>query len=818
MLDYNHLTLLAVTLDRSTSIPETRLKFASEISFETLYPAGLFGAASFKIPRDVRESLFLSGAHRLYLYNGTTLVWEGSVDNLIENPRGGLDGTILEGVGDWGLELERRGINKRWVDDRTDEKIWIIDTTVSGAEVCEYDSEDRLRFTPIEAAWGNGWLARRRYTMPTGQTIKRVVCNYAMSETGEISPPEMFFNDDADTNNTFTALPNCIDGDSATSTNVTLTSDDYLYLKRPDAFEWCNGLRFDFGASVNNNAATLTVEAFCANNYETETPLSVKHDNGGAFTTLTNTFDNNPGTSSTVTLTKDDFIYIRTRTNSCKGFKFAYGATVNAVEAEMYIQKYDLASTTWKTIFQKEEGTTVKGTNALTPMAIDGSSKLDGGPEKNEETTGLVTIDSVSGFWWRITFSQDLTASIVINEVYTLIGWVEVGTLVDNTVSGGAPFAVDGALTWDAVDDEMGVTNINGVSGKWFRLKTSATLDAVTINEAVLQDRQAWELRLRDTVGTTNLFSITSTSSGSQDVTLGTPRQYLDLEFISRSAHKALGNGTIYGEISAVEIFSETGNINAYEVANDIRGALSNLSTNTTWLDSSAATFDLRSQFITADYERFASILARAGAFGDKDGGVLSFGLKPSQMASDALPALFLETWPSTSGVDNYDYQVTTKTAQVPTIRRDYSSIENWIVIKYTDNQGNTIIVTPDDEATLKDTDSIARYGQRESEILDVGQSSATAALAYGVRYLSVRKAPVISATGPIVVRDYLLHRVGFAVPACEIQAGKRLRILDYEDGVTGVITGTQYEHVGKTCGMTLGYTDSLAVLLARGL
>lgn len=820
-MEYNHLTLLATTLSKNTVIPEMRLNFAYDLTFSTLYPAGLFGAASFKIPRDVRESLLLSGAHRLYLYNGLTLVWEGSVDNLLENPKGGLDGTILEGVGTWGLEMERRGINKRWVDDRLEESVWVWDETATGAEVCDFDRNNRLRFTPKHESWGNGWLARVRYTMPTGQTIKRVVCTAALSETGEISPLTILHNSAPSTTNTFTELTNAFDGDTATTVNVTLAAGDFLYFKRPaiTEIETTTGLRFDLGSSVNNNFASFTVQKFLATNYETETPLSVQHDNGGAFTVLTNTFDNNVGTSSTVTITKDDFIYIRTKYNSCKGFKFAYGATVNAVEAEMYIQKYDLASTTWKKVFQREEGTTVKGTNTMKPMAIDGASKLDGGAQKNEETTDLVTVNATAGFWWRISFSQDLTASIVINEIYALTGWVDVGTFVDGTASGSAPLAVDGVMSWDADnDDEMGETHVNAINGLWFRARVSAALDVVTLREIVFQNTsQNFELRLRDTVGSTDIFSLTSTTSGAQDVTLGTPRQYLDLEFIARNNGTPLANGTIYGELTNLEMFSETGNINVYEVANDLRGALSNLSINTTYLDSTA-TYSLRSQFITQDYERMASVLMRAAAFGNASGAALAFGLKSSQFATDALPPLFLEDWPSISGAGDYDYQVTVTTAQIPQLRRDYASIENWIVIRYTDSLGRTVLVTPDDEATLKDTDSIDRYGQRESQVLDLGACSAAAALAFGVRYLSTRKDPVISMTGPIVIQDYLLHRAGFAVPASEVQAGKRLRILDYEENVTGVITATQYNHLDRTCQMTLGFSDSLAILLARGL
>lgn len=801
--EFNHLTLIAKRLDGSY-IPEERLKLARDITFNTLYPAGLFGQAQFKLPRDAREILMLSGGHKIYIYNGVNLVWEGSIDNLLENPRGGLDGSSVECIGAWGVEFERKGTVKRWIDNRLEATIWRWDTAASGAGAGEVDRTDRLRLTPKSEAWANGQLIRLIYSMPTGETIKRVTLDYNFSETGEIQPPKFIHNNDADDANTYTDLSNAIDGDVATNVSVTLTTDDFLYFQRP-SLEKCDGFRLNIGASVNNNAATLTLQQFTGVP-RTVTPLAVWHEDG-AFNDLPNTYDNNTGTSETVSLTSNDYLYIRTRESRCLGFQFDFGATVNAVEAETFVEKYD--GTDWRFIFQREKGTDEKGAGTI-PFAKDGKTVL----RSEEEETVNTTVDSVAGFWWRISWDANLTANIVINEVYALSGWNDL-TIVNGTVSAGAPFAVDGAITW--TDDNAQVdTKVNGTNGKWYRLKTSADLDAVTLIDVYAQSRQAWELRLYDPVGAANIWSVTATGSGSRDDVLATPRQTLYLELISRAVQTPPSNGTIFGGIEPPYVLSETSNINAYEVANDIRGALTNLSADTTALDANSIQ-SLAPRFLAHPFEMYASLMERAVALGGSSYATLVYGLRSSQFASDAKPIMFLEEWPDTSDANDYDYWVTTKTAQVPMFRRDYSSILNWIAIGYvTNNEGVPGVLTPADDSLLTDAASVARYGRRDV-FIETQVDSANAAF-WGRRYLAAYKDPLISATGPIVVQEYIHHRTGFIVPASEIVAGKRLKIADYEEGIMGVITQTQYNHANRSCSMTLGISDSLAVLLARGL
>jgi hypothetical protein len=74
---------------------------------------------------------------------------------------------------------------------------------------------------------------------------------------------------------------------------------------------------------------------------------------------------------------------------------------------------------------------------------------------------------------------------------------------------------------------------------------------------------------------------------------------------------------------------------------------------------------------------------------------------------------LFIENWPDISDPEVYDYSVTTKTAIVPRIRRDHSSIRNRIYVKHDDENGRMQRLSPDISSSLSDADSIAAYGKR---------------------------------------------------------------------------------------------------------
>lgn len=316
-----------------------------------------------------------------------------------------------------------------------------------------------------------------------------------------------------------------------------------------------------------------------------------------------------------------------------------------------------------------------------------------------------------------------------------------------------------------------------------------------------------------ETFATGTTCTIAASGTGSIDVTLATPSRYVELRFYARAAQTPTEDGAYYGEFSSMEVYSETGNINLYEIANDIRGYVG-LSTDTTFLNSATMTTSLVPSFITQDYEYYHTILQRAAGFGDSSGNPVAFGVQPSTLTSDGTAPLFLETRADPYTATTFDYQVTTRTAQVPTLREDYASLRNWIVVKYTDLKGQTQTLDPDEQATLTDSTSTTDYGERML-VVDAGTTDAAGALLYGERVLAHYKDPLISATGPLVCREFVTNSAGLPVPASCVQPGKLLRVMDYSN-LRGLITETNYNDSDKTVSITLGVSDDLPAQLTQ--
>lgn len=518
-------TLTATVTRKGTIVPEEKLTRAHGFQIRKAYPGGLFMNLTFSIPLKATEKLLIHGGDELVVKNGNKIVFEGYIDNIIPNGYQQNGSAQIEVIGYWLARFTRRGINKRWVDNRITDKEWSFTTgtTGNGDQQCDIDREERLRFTPKGVAWGNGDYAALRYSQPYGQTTKRIKYSYDLQE----------------------------------------------------------------------------------------------------------------------------------------------GA-----------QAWEISA--WR--------------------STDG-----------------------------VTFTQ--------------------------------------------------MTNASG--------ETYAT-------------------------GTTTV--ITASGTGSIDVNLATPSRYVELRYYARAGQTPTEDGTYYGQFSAVQIYSETSSINAYEVANDIRAALS-LSSDVTWLSSSMTT-DLAPNFVTTDYEYYAALMQRAANFGDTSGNAIGYGLYPSDITSDGAPALFLETRPNPYTSTTYDYMTTTHLAKVPTFREDYGSIRNWIVVKYTDLKDIPRTLDPDEQSTLTDSDSVATYGTRML-VVDAGNTDATGALAYGERALAHYKDPLISVTGPIVCMEYVFNQRGIPVPACEVQPGKIINVLDY-NGLRGLITETNYNDNDKTVSLTLGSPDDFTNQLAQ--
>jgi hypothetical protein len=337
---------------------------------------------------------------------------------------------------------------------------------------------------------------------------------------------------------------------------------------------------------------------------------------------------------------------------------------------------------------------------------------------------------------------------------------------------------------------------------------------------------QEWEIKVYDPVGAADVWSVTADGTGSQDVTLGTPRQYLDFEFKSKANRQMPPDRELFfGEVSNVVMYSETGNIYLEEIAKDIRAQVSNLNSDETNIDSNSLSLV---PFLTNGPETTASILQRAATYGDASFNQWDAYLLPSDDAAspDGKPVLAVEQYPA---LTDYDYSIRVDEENVLPpleIDQDVDDIVNWVSVVYRNDENNRkVVITPDDDANLKDTDSIAAWGERHlPRPLNAGQATVAMAKNLARRVLNARKDPRFYVSGPIRVVGYIRAKDGQQVPCSKIRAGKRIRIENFlEDlagttdaGLTFIITSTRYDDSRETCLISTGIPDELSAFLAQ--
>jgi hypothetical protein len=275
--------------------------------------------------------------------------------------------------------------------------------------------------------------------------------------------------------------------------------------------------------------------------------------------------------------------------------------------------------------------------------------------------------------------------------------------------------------------------------------------------------------------------------------------------------------GGSYAEISGLKVYAWTGNSgnlanNVDEIAKDLVSKYTTIfNADVSNIDTPGTPFALE-PFIV-EFESLADILTKAAGYGDGATPPNAWGtyLLASDRATTptGLPVLALKQFEVLTAYD-YGMRLDNPNLLAPvSLKWDYSQIANWCAVQYTDNSGKMAFVTPDDDATLKDTTSIASYGQRDI-VLNYGQASSTTALNLAKRYLNKWKNPQYVLDQPITVQGYILGSSNQAIPACRICAGKRLRILDYTDDISGggmsvYITGTHYDAETETCSISSG-------------
>lgn len=414
-----------------------------------------------------------------------------------------------------------------------------------------------------------------------------------------------------------------------------------------------------------------------------------------------------------------------------------------------------------------------------------------------------------------------MTAEYPVEDTAGNITWTAL-TISDGTAVAGQTLATDGNISFTRPGD-IAETSINSSRRAWVRLLVSANLTAsINIQEITLRETQAWKLSLYNVDTTTEVVTITSTNSGNTDHTLASPSSAIELRFVSMAKQTPPGNDTIFAGLRSLTIYSETGSINLTEIAKDIRVAVSTLNSDETNIGSN--TYSLV-PFITNGQEPPTNILEHACSFGDSSQNGWSAWLLDSEKAAspDGKPVLSVAQRPSLS---DYDYAIRVDEPNLAPpldLRLDYDGIINWVTVNYRDIEGRDASVTPDYDSSLKDTTSITAYGERRYSV-NAGDTTDAIATNLGQRLLAEMKNPKWFVTSPIVVVDHIRAKSGALIPACEIEPGKRIRIENFlndlsgvtDAGLTFLITQTDHSGDGRECRISTGTPDNLAVLLSQ--
>ncbi len=347
---------------------------------------------------------------------------------------------------------------------------------------------------------------------------------------------------------------------------------------------------------------------------------------------------------------------------------------------------------------------------------------------------------------------------------------------------------------------------------------------------------QDWRIRIRDRTNNQDLYTRTATGTDSaQNVEpiAGCLRIDFHLTNIGGSTIPSSGAG-VFGELRDLIVYATMNHtpsggkdvVDLTEIAKDIRAELTDLSTDESLIDSNTLSLV---PFIAPRWPTMADILSRASQYGDASANRWAVGVRGSHLATDSRPILFAEQYPSlTDGGFEYAIRLDDENL-VPTfdiasgfIGSDENRVWNYIIVEYADERGFAQFLTPIDDATLKDDDSITRYGQRDFRI-SIGHATTPLAANVGTRFLAVHKDPPWNLNGPISIKNFVRGPKGQHIPTSEITSGRRLKIENFlldpntsTQDLIFLITGTSYTDDDQVNRLTVGVPNTLDVYLAQ--
>ena len=347
---------------------------------------------------------------------------------------------------------------------------------------------------------------------------------------------------------------------------------------------------------------------------------------------------------------------------------------------------------------------------------------------------------------------------------------------------------------------------------------------------------QDWRIRIRDRTNNAHLYTRTATGTDTgQNVEPASGCQRIDFHLTNLSGSTIPSSGAgVFGELSNVVVYATMNHtpsggkdtVDLTEITKDLRAELSELSADEDFIASNTLSL---MPFVAPRFPTMADILSRASQYGDASGNRWAVGVKGSHLSSDAKPVIFAEQFPDlTTGAFEYAVRIDEPNLVPPFqitsgfIGSDENRVWNYIIIEYADERGFTFFQTPEDDATLKDQDSIDKYGRRDFR-LSIGHGTTTLASSVGARFLATHKDPPWNLKGPISVKNSIRGDQGQPIPVSQIQAGKRLKLENFViDPATDLldliflITKTDYIDDEQVNSLTVGVPNSLDVYLAQ--
>jgi hypothetical protein len=180
--------------------------------------------------------------------------------------------------------------------------------------------------------------------------------------------------------------------------------------------------------------------------------------------------------------------------------------------------------------------------------------------------------------------------------------------------------------------------------------------------------------------------------------------------------------------------------------------------------------------FTIEKHSRAGDVIQRLIDYGDTSYNTYGLSVWDRTGASDALPRVEVKQFDTS----DYDYIVDINDQQIATFQRerDGSQLYNYIIVEYIDDDGITRTRTPDDNANLKNTASIATDYRRE-KVLSIGKASTDDADNLGRQYLQYHAERRF--VGSIALSGDVRTKSGLLVPACWVRAGDRLKIANLD-------------------------------------